>query len=50
MKIAPVTDKLRSNRLAWYGHTMRWDKSLILDAYYVWNWKDVGVVEDQRRY
>jgi hypothetical protein len=29
LKVAPVTEKMRSNRLAWYGHIMRRDKSHI---------------------
>jgi hypothetical protein len=28
-KVAPVTEKLRSNRLGWYGHVMRRDESHI---------------------
>jgi hypothetical protein len=26
LKVAPVTEKMRSNRLAWYGHVMRRDQ------------------------
>jgi hypothetical protein len=29
LKVAPVSDKMRSNRLAWYGHVMRKDESHI---------------------
>jgi hypothetical protein len=29
LKVAPVTEKMRSNRLAWYGHGMRRDESHI---------------------
>jgi hypothetical protein len=29
LKVAPVTEKMRSNRLAWYGHVMRKDESHI---------------------
>jgi hypothetical protein len=29
LKVAPVTEKMRSNRLAWYGHVMRRDESHI---------------------
>jgi hypothetical protein len=29
LKVAPVTEKMKSNRLAWYGHVMRWDESHI---------------------
>jgi hypothetical protein len=29
LKIAPVTEKMRSNRLAWYGHVMGRDESHI---------------------
>jgi hypothetical protein len=28
-KVAPVTEKMRSNKLAWYGHDMRMDESHI---------------------
>jgi predicted 2-oxoglutarate/Fe(II)-dependent dioxygenase YbiX len=27
LKVAPVTEKMRSNRLAWYGHVIRRDES-----------------------
>jgi hypothetical protein len=30
LKIAPVTDKMRSNRLAWHENVMRRDESHIL--------------------
>jgi hypothetical protein len=29
LKVAPVTEKMRSNMLAWYGHIMRRDESRI---------------------
>jgi hypothetical protein len=29
LKVAPVFEKMRSNRLAWYGHVMRRDESQI---------------------
>jgi hypothetical protein len=29
MKAAPVSEKMRSNRLAWYGNVMRRDESHI---------------------
>jgi hypothetical protein len=29
LKVALVFEKMRSNRLAWYGHVMRWDESHI---------------------
>jgi hypothetical protein len=29
LKVAPVTEKMRSHRLAWYGHVMRRDESHI---------------------
>jgi hypothetical protein len=29
LKVAPVFEKMRSNRLAWYGHVMRRDESHI---------------------
>jgi hypothetical protein len=29
LKVAPVFDKMRSNRLAWYGHVMQRDESHI---------------------
>jgi hypothetical protein len=29
IKVAPVTEKMRSDRLAWYGHVMRRDESHI---------------------
>jgi hypothetical protein len=29
LKVAPVFEKMRSNRLAWYGHVMRKDESHI---------------------
>jgi hypothetical protein len=29
LEVAPVTEKMRSNRLAWYGQVMRWDESRI---------------------
>jgi hypothetical protein len=29
LKVAPVTEKMRSNRLAWYGHVMWKDESHI---------------------
>jgi hypothetical protein len=29
LKVASVTEKMRSNRLAWYGHVMRRDESHI---------------------
>jgi hypothetical protein len=29
LKVAPVTDTMRSNRLAWYGHIMQRDESHI---------------------
>jgi hypothetical protein len=29
LKVAPGTEKMRSNRLAWYGHVMRRDESHI---------------------
>jgi hypothetical protein len=28
-KVAPVTEKIRSKRLAWYGHVMQRDESHI---------------------
>ena len=27
LKVAPVTEKLRGNRLSWYGHVMRRNES-----------------------
>jgi hypothetical protein len=30
LKVAPVTKKMRSNRLTWYGHVMRRDESHII--------------------
>jgi hypothetical protein len=30
LKVAPMTEKMRSNRLAWYGNVMRRDKSHII--------------------
>jgi hypothetical protein len=30
LKVAPVTKKIRSNRLAWYGHVIRRDESHII--------------------
>jgi hypothetical protein len=29
LKVAPVTEKMRCNKLAWYGHVMRRDESHI---------------------
>jgi hypothetical protein len=29
LKVTPVTEKIRSNKLAWYGHVMRRDVSHI---------------------
>jgi hypothetical protein len=29
LKVAPVTEKIRSNRLAWYAHVMQGDESHI---------------------
>jgi predicted 2-oxoglutarate/Fe(II)-dependent dioxygenase YbiX len=29
LKVAPVTEKMRSNRLTWYRHVMRRDESHI---------------------
>jgi hypothetical protein len=29
LKVAPVFEKMRSNRLAWFGHVMRRDESHI---------------------
>jgi hypothetical protein len=29
LKVAPETEKMRSNRLAWYGHVMRMEESHI---------------------
>jgi hypothetical protein len=29
LKVVPVTEEMKSNRLAWYGHTMRRDESHI---------------------
>jgi hypothetical protein len=29
LKVAPVFEKMRSNRVAWYGHVMRRDESHI---------------------
>jgi hypothetical protein len=29
LKVAPMTEKMRSNRLGWYGHVMRRDESHI---------------------
>jgi hypothetical protein len=29
LKVAPVSEKMRSNRLAWYGHVIRRDESHI---------------------
>jgi hypothetical protein len=29
LKVTPVTEKMRSNRLAWYGYVMRRDESHI---------------------
>jgi hypothetical protein len=30
LKVASVTEKMRSNKLAWYGHVMRRDESHII--------------------
>jgi hypothetical protein len=30
LKVAPVNEKMRSNRLAWYGHVLRRDESHII--------------------
>jgi hypothetical protein len=31
LKVAPVLKKMKSNRLAWYGHVMRKDESHITE-------------------
>jgi hypothetical protein len=31
LKVAPVTEKMRSNKLAWYGHVMRTYESHITE-------------------
>ena len=37
LKVAPVEEKLRENRLRWYGHTQRRDDNHICKA--IQNWK-----------
>jgi spore germination protein YaaH len=37
LKVAPVTEKMRSNRLPWYGHVMRGNESHITKRVMIMN-------------